>query len=64
MWVRDGESIQSKVSQTERADPDFFNRVKLPGRILHPRYKGGFGTSVYSKVGLTAKPMENLPLKP
>ncbi|PNY34509.1 hypothetical protein C2E31_22635 [Rhodopirellula baltica] len=63
MWLKKGESIQQRVRENEKPDPDFFSRVEFPGKILHPRYKRGFGSSVYGKRGLVATPLADLPLK-
>ncbi|WP_436715725.1 SHD1 domain-containing protein [Roseiconus lacunae] len=64
MWVKKDESIQSRVRETEKPDPEFFQRVEFPGKILHPRYQGGFGTSTYGKRGLIAQPLSDLPMLP
>ncbi|MCC9603272.1 hypothetical protein LOC67_22205 [Stieleria sp. JC731] len=63
MWVKPNESIQNKIRETEKPDPEFFQRVEFPGKILHPRYKNGFGSSVYGKRGLIATPLSDLPMK-
>ena len=64
MWVKKDESIQNRIREAERPDPEFFTRVKFPGKILHPRFRKGFGTSTYGRLGLSAKPMADLPLLP
>lgn len=60
--LKEGESIQGRINESERPDPEFFRRVKLPGKVLHPRYRGGFGSSVYGKLGLEPKPLADLPV--
>ena len=48
----EGDTVQSAVDKMEKVDPTFFDRAKIPERILDPKYKRGLGASTVSNRGL------------
>ncbi|MCA9133885.1 MAG: hypothetical protein KDA45_12050 [Planctomycetales bacterium] len=53
IFLRDGESAQSKADDMQRPDPELFSRTDIPEKIFDPAKKNGLGSSLISARGLT-----------
>lgn len=52
MFLREGETAQSKATAMQKPDPQFFDRVEIPEKVFDPRFRDGFGVSTISSRGL------------
>ncbi len=59
--LKEGQSVESLRHQYEKPVPEFYTNVKIPAKLFDPRYRSGFGTSYFGKLGFEPKPLENLP---
>jgi hypothetical protein len=53
--LREGESAQAEVDKWQKARPEFFDDVKIPARILDPKYRDGLGATLVTNRGLIPK---------
>ena len=53
--LKEGESVQAEVDKWQKPHPEFFDSVKIPDRVLDPKYRDGLGTTLVSNRGLTPK---------
>lgn len=61
--VRDGETLQGKIDELAKPNPTLFSRARMPATIFDPRFRRGFGSSIYGKTGLEPGINSNLPKK-
>lgn len=54
MSLREGETAQSKVNESQLANASFFKYADIPSRIIHKDYRRGLGTTSVSTRGLEA----------
>ena len=52
MFLKPGESAQSRANEMQKPNPDFFQNAKIPPKIFDPAFRNGFGTSTISSKGL------------
>ena len=50
--IREDSSVQEVINRSEKTSPSFFEKAKIPERILDPKKRGGFGTSNVTNRGL------------
>lgn len=55
IWLKKGDTAQAEADRTTKPDPDFFQRVDIPAKILDPAKSHGFGTSEIGVKGLVVK---------
>lgn len=55
LTLQQGQSVQAEVNQWQRPDPDFFGRVAIPERILHPDKRNGVGKTRVTIRGLVVE---------
>jgi hypothetical protein len=53
--LKEGEAVQDEVDKWQKPRPEFFDTVKIPQRILDPKYKNGLGTTMVTNRGLIPK---------
>lgn len=53
--LKEGQTAQDEVDRWQKARPEFFENVKVPQRILDPKYKDGLGTTLVTNRGLIPK---------
>src|SRR5262245_1705449 len=53
--LREGATVQAEVDKWQKPRPEFFDDVKIPDRILDPKYKDGLGTTLVTNRGLIPK---------
>ncbi|WP_158545354.1 SHD1 domain-containing protein [Bremerella cremea] len=54
MTLREGETAQSKVSESQIPNVSFFKYADIPSRIIHKDYRRGLGTTQVTTRGLIA----------
>lgn len=52
MMLRDGQSAQGEVDKMQRPNPEFFEGVKIPAKIMDPAKRGGLGSTKVTNRGL------------
>ena len=50
-----GEEVQSEVDKWQKPQPEFFDSVVIPPKILDPKYKDGLGGTLVTNRGLVPK---------
>jgi hypothetical protein len=53
--LKEGETAQAEVEKWQKPHPEFFDGVKIPDRILDPKYRNGLGTTLVTNRGLIPK---------
>jgi hypothetical protein len=53
--LREGETVQAEVDKWQKPRPEFYDNVKIPDRILDPKYRDGLGTTLVTNRGLIPK---------
>jgi len=51
----EGKSVQDEVNKWQNADPEFFERVTVPEKIIDPKKRQGLGTTQVTNRGLIPK---------
>ncbi len=52
VYAQSMSEIQSKVSELQKPDPEFFARVEIPQKLFNPKLRYGFGLSVIGLQGI------------
>ncbi len=50
--LREGQSAQDEVNKWQQPNPNFFNGVQIPAKIMDPAKRNGFGVTTVSNRGL------------
>lgn len=58
--LRQGESLQEKIAETQQPNIGFFSATDVPESIINPAFRTGLGTSVITNRGLVKKQAEEL----
>lgn len=56
--LREGESLQQKINETQQPNIGFFSTTDVPESIINPAFRSGLGTSVITNRGLVKKKIE------
>ena len=56
--LREGESLQQKIAETQKPNLGFFSTTDVPESIINPEFRTGLGTSVITNRGLVKKESE------
>ncbi|MGE0755817.1 MAG: SHD1 domain-containing protein [Pirellulaceae bacterium] len=52
LHLKEGESMQGEVNKWQKPNPDFFDQVRIPDRILDPAKRNGLGRTQVTNRGL------------
>jgi len=68
MRLREGDTVQGEISRWQRPQPEFFETLDVPERLLDPKKRYGLGTTQVTNRGLvpvetTPKPSAGAPAK-
>jgi hypothetical protein len=55
LFLKDGQSVQAEVDKWQRPQPEFFENLDIPDRVLDPAVRLGLGATKVSNKGLTVE---------
>jgi hypothetical protein len=58
VMLREGESLQAKLSEASQPRYDLFDSFHFPEKVIAPKYQNGLGTSLITPNGLVDQPVQ------